>query len=146
MKIEVFALCDAATDYFGKLNMLGAFDSIWVKHMPAQHPHCAVALRIRFNPIEEGEHKLKINVVDADGQLLMPSMEGNLTIKMPPKSDSVVANVVLNIQGLKFAKFGNYSIDLAVDGRQEAALPLQVREVQHQATQQQMPGAMPGQG
>ncbi|NLE67000.1 MAG: hypothetical protein GX608_06210 [Lentisphaerae bacterium] len=146
MKIEVFALCDAATDYYGKLNILGAFDSIWVKQMPATHPHCAVALRIRFSPIEEGEHKLKINVVDADGKLIMPSMEGNLTVKRPPKSDSIVANVVLNIQGLKFAKCGDYSVDLAVDGRQEAALPLQVREVQNPAAQQNMPGAAPGQG
>jgi len=59
MNIELFVLCDAATDQQGKLNILGAFDSLWAQKVPVSHPQCAVALRIRFSKIEEGEHNIK---------------------------------------------------------------------------------------
>ena len=59
MHIEVFSLCDAATvDAGGKLNILGAFDTIWAANIPVVYPHFGVALRVRFNSIERGEHKV----------------------------------------------------------------------------------------
>ena len=36
-------------------------------------------------------------------------------------------NFIVNIQKLKFEKEGLYSIDIAVDGRQEGSIPLLVR-------------------
>ena len=42
MNIEVFSLCDAATvDVAGKLNVLGAFDTIGTGSMPTVYPQCA---------------------------------------------------------------------------------------------------------
>ena len=55
MRVEVFSLCDAATTDGGKLNLLGAFDAIWVKTMPVVHAQCAIALRVRFSRSERGE-------------------------------------------------------------------------------------------
>lgn len=60
MEVEIFALCDAATDYGGRLNLLGTFEQIRTKQFPAAHPHFAVALRIRFERIEEGDHPVRI--------------------------------------------------------------------------------------
>jgi hypothetical protein len=51
MTIQVAVLCDAATDYNGKLNLLGTFDTIYAPEMPMQHPQCAVAVRIAFDRI-----------------------------------------------------------------------------------------------
>lgn len=83
MRIEVFSLCDAATVEAGKLNILGAFDSIWVSAFPAVHPQCAIALRIRFDAIEKGEHKIVVNFVDADGKNVIPSAQGVITLTFP---------------------------------------------------------------
>jgi hypothetical protein len=58
VNVEVFALCDAATDSGGKLNVLGAFDSLQVGAYPTVYPHCAVAVRIRFRRIEQGKPSL----------------------------------------------------------------------------------------
>ena len=129
MDIEIFTLCDAATDNHGKLNILGTFDSIWSKQIPAIHPHCSVALRLRFYRIEEGEHKIKINIVNEDGQLIAPSLNAttNIQFNNNPES-SIVRNMAINIQGLKMEKYGDYAIDMAIDGRQEASLPLRVRK------------------
>lgn len=132
MNIEVIALCDAATESQGKLNILGTFDTIYAQKLPVVWSHCAVALRIRFNQIEKGEHKLKLNLVDEDGKPILPSLETGAKVVFPADFDSSAMNMVLHIQGLKLEKFGKYSLDLAIDGRHEASLPLYIRQSQTQ--------------
>ena len=61
MTIQLAVLCDAATDYNGKLNILGTFDTIFAQQFPAAHPQCSVALRVSYTKMEEGNHTLKIN-------------------------------------------------------------------------------------
>lgn len=126
MDIEIFTLCDAATESAGKLNILGSFDRIITRQMPAVHPHCAIALRVRFDRIEEGEHRVRINLVNDDGKPVFPGLDGNIGVKMPPDGQSVCANMILNLNGLKFEKAGQYSIDLAIDGRHEKSLPVYI--------------------
>jgi len=140
MEVEVFALCDAATDSFGKLNILGAFDRINGQQFPVVHPHCAVALRVRFERIEEGNHRVKINVIDADGKLVMPSFDGNIAVRFPEDVQSVSANLILNINGIRFERPGQYSIDLAIDGRQEKSLPVNVVLVKPPVSPEDLPG------
>ena len=55
MDIQIAALCDAATDSHGKLNILGTFDTINAGQMPAVHPQCSIALRLVFSKMEEGQ-------------------------------------------------------------------------------------------
>ena len=129
MNIEAFLLCDAATDQHGKLNVLGAFDNIFAKQIPATHPACAVAARIRFDRIEEGEHKVSILIIDEDGNPIGPKLDGSVNVRFKEKMDSLVTNLILNIQGLKFEKFGQYRIDLAIDGEIKAELPLRLTEL-----------------
>lgn len=127
MNIQVAVLCDAATDYNGKLNLLGTFDTIIAKQMPALHPQCSVALRIIFDKIEEGSHKLKMNFVDEDGRFVMPSIDLPIDVMIPGGAGFISRNFVINIQQLKFEKPGMYSIDVALDGRQEASIALCVK-------------------
>ena len=129
MNIEVFSLCDAATvDMAGKLNVLGAFDTIWSGKMPVVYPQCAIALRIRFEGFERGEHRVAVNFINVDGKHIIPSAQGASNINFPDGQRSQSANMVLNLQMLKLEGFGEYSIDLTVDGKNEASLPLFVRE------------------
>ena len=134
MNIEMIAFCDAATDSQGKLNILGAFDCIWSMQAPIMHAQCAVALRIRFDRIEEGDHRIRINVIDADGKSVMPSLNANMKVVFGIDQDSAVTNLILNIHQLKLDRFGPYAIDVAVDGRQETSLPFFVRQLQKPAS------------
>jgi hypothetical protein len=129
MKVELFAMCDAATDSGGKLNILGVYDTIAGPRAPLVHSRCAIVLKIRFERIERGDHKLKLNIVNQDGAPVIPSLEAPLSINFPDPSPSATAQLILDLHNLKFDKFGEYSIDLAVDGRQEASIPLFVRAV-----------------
>jgi len=132
MNIEAFLLCDAATEQQGKLNVLGAFDTIYAKQLPATHPACAIALRIRFEMSEGGDHPVKILVIDQDAKPAGPKLEGNVSVRIVEGMDSVVTNLILNIQGLHFEKYGQYRIDLTVDNQKTADLPFNVRKVPSQ--------------
>jgi hypothetical protein len=124
MEIEAALLCDAATDQNGKLNVLGAFDTAFSANYPMVLPHCAVAFRMRFSKVEEGEHRIRVRFADEDGRPVLPPLEAGVKVGFAPGQDSAVSNLILNIQGLKLPKPGSYAIDMAVDGRHEKSLPL----------------------
>ncbi len=130
MEIEVFALCDAATESGGKLNILGTFDRIAARQLPVLHSHCAVALRIRFERIESGDHRVRLNFVDMDGQPVIPPLDGQISMNISPEARSLCANLILNLNNLRLERGGEYSIDLAIDGRQVRSLPLFVSLVE----------------
>lgn len=130
MNVELFVLCEAATDQQGKINILGTFDSIHGRALPVIHSHCTVAVRLRFPKSEEGEHMIKINIIDEDGKPVVPPFEtkGNVRFGNIPRT-SIAVNMILNLQGLKFASFGEYAVDLSVDGKHIASLPLTVSKL-----------------
>jgi len=125
MKVEILTLCDAATvDASGKLNILGAFDRLNAAAEPITHPQCALAVKLRFERIEEGNKKIRVTFVNADGAPVMPPIDGTADVRIQGPESSGGVSFVLGIQQLKLPKFGEYSIDLAVDGRHEGSVPL----------------------
>ena len=130
MKVEIFTLCDAATtDAAGKLNILGSFDRLNAREAPVTHPQCALALKLRFERLEEGQKRIRIAFVDSDGASVMPTLDTTTQVQFRPDDSSATASLVLVIQQLKLPRFGEYSIDLAVDDRHEASIPLLVSPV-----------------
>jgi len=129
MDIEAFLLCDWATDQYGKLNVLGAFDTIYTANMPATHATCAIAARIRFTQIEQGQHHIKINFIDQDGNSIIPTMEHTLDVTIRDEDSSVIRNIILYLQGFKLKAYGDYRIDLSIDGKQASSIPFKVRRV-----------------
>jgi len=132
MTIQVAVLCDAATDYSGKLNLLGTFDTIYAPQLPAFHPQCSIAVRIAFDRMEEGQHKLAINFVDEDGAPIMPAMDVPVEVLFPSDATFISRNFIANIQQLKFERNGLYSVDLSMDGRELCSIPLAVKQIDKQ--------------
>jgi Family of unknown function (DUF6941) len=128
MRVEIFTLCDAATlDAAGKLNILGSFDRLNAREEPVVHPQCALAIKLRFERIEEGQKQIRILFVDQDGASVMPNVEATTQVQIQDNDSSATVSLALNIQQLRLPRFDEYSIDLAIDGRQEASIPLFVR-------------------
>ena len=127
MNIQVAVLCDAATDDNGKLNLLGAFDTIYTQQLPAVHPQCSIALRVTFSNQDEGNHQLRLQFVDADGRSIMPGIDIPLQVVLPGDSHFGTRNFIVNIQQLKFEEPGLYSIDVALDAEPQASIPLLVK-------------------
>ncbi len=131
MNIQVAVLCDAATqDSSSKLNILGAFDTIYAPQMPAVHLQCAVALRITFLPGDEGTRQLTLNFVNADGHSIMPAFPPiPIEVALPEDAHFVTRNIVVNIQQLQFAEAGAYSVDIRIDGQSVASIPLWIKNL-----------------
>ena len=128
MNIQVAVLCDAATNDNEKLSLLGAFDTIYARELPAIHPQCAVALRITFSSADEGSHELKLNFVDADGRSLTSGFPPiRLDVALPGDMHFGTRNYIVNIQQLKFEHAGLYSMDILFDGQVQTSIPLLVR-------------------
>jgi hypothetical protein len=129
MNVQVAVLCDAATDDNGKMNLLGAFDTIYAQQLPAVHPQCAVALRVTFAADDEGQHKLKLNFINADGHAIMPPIEIPVVVTLPDDVHFLTRNFIVNIQQLKFAEAGLYSVDVRLDDKSQASIPLLVKNI-----------------
>jgi hypothetical protein len=123
MDIEAFLLCDSATSQ-GKLNILGVFDTISSLKLASS----VLAIRIRFEKIEEGNHQITIHIIDEDGKSICPCPKWDIpvSVKVPNKLDSTREHFALHLPGLDFAKYGKYRIDLAIDGQLKGSLPLDV--------------------
>ncbi len=126
MIFHVAVLCDAATDHAGKLNILGAFDTIAGATFPLVHPHCTIALRLRFGPMEEGQHALRLVMIDGDGHEMLKPIELKMTVRIPQNGYFVSHNVVINLERLPFKTPGQYAVDIQLDGESQANIPLQV--------------------
>ncbi len=129
MDLQIGVLCDAATDNSGKLNILGTFDTIYTTQLPAVHPQCSIALRMSFNKVEEGAHKVRLSFVDEDGKPVMPNIDIPVDVRVPEDTIFISRNFIVNIHQLKFDNPGLYSVDIALDDRQVGSISLLVKKM-----------------
>lgn len=130
MKIEIFTICDAATDSYSKLNLLGSFDTIASPTAPVVHPACAIALKIRFDAADEGQHEIEFRLTDPDGKNVIAPLKGGMEAPKVGQMSSVSRNFILNIQHLSLPAFGEYAFEVRVDGTQRGQIPLYVLKAQ----------------
>lgn len=125
MQLEILTFCDAATDHAGKLNILGATDTIVVPAVPAVFPRCSIVMRFRMSRVEHGDHKVRLMIIDVDGHTVM-NMDGKMNIRMVAAMTSAM-NLIINVNNLELKEAGEYAIEVAVDGIQIGSSPLFVR-------------------
>jgi hypothetical protein len=128
VKVEILALCDFAVDYAGKLTIVGVFDELSAPEAPAMHRAWSIAVRLRFDKSEEGSKALRVSIVDAAGTLVMPYLDERLDVVVPDSHASCAMQLILNIGRLTFSHFGDYSVDVDVDGNRVASAALFVRQ------------------
>ena len=75
---------------------------------------------------------VKIDVIDQDGKAIVPRLDGRISVRARQDVGSSVVNLILNLQRLKFENYGEYRIDLAIDGEVKRDLPFTVRKPPNQ--------------
>lgn len=131
MNVEIAAICDAATDQDGKLNMLGVFDYIEAE-LPVVIPRCSAVFRIRYTRSEAMEHTLKVSVTEAqDDSELIPPLSKSVTFwPVPEKMDSAAVNLILNLNQFRISRGGKYLIRFRIDEfLVDSVLPLYIRDL-----------------
>ena len=125
--VNLAVLCDAANvSREGKLNILGEFDSIHASSFPLTYPTMVLVVRLEAHPTEEGDHALKLQLIDADGGDVVPPLVGEFTTGRPPFPGVPVrtAPIILQMHGVRFEQPGHYSFELLVDGHHLRSLAL----------------------
>jgi hypothetical protein len=117
MKVSVFTLCDFARAEGSKMNIIGTFNTVWSHQAPVVYPLCALAAILRFERIEEGPKTLRISFIDADGNSIMPTLTPQFNVQFTAAQSEATVQFALVMQQINLPRFGEYSIDLAVDGR-----------------------------
>ena len=125
MNLEIFTLCDAATVSGGKLNILGSFDTLSAHHFPCKHPLCAIAIRLRFDLGEEGEHSLQVHFCDPDMRPVMKPMAQPFNVKIVNDRSQTIMHI-WNLLGFELKEAGEYYFELKVDDATVCRLPLYV--------------------
>lgn len=124
MKVELFAIADYAANQGGKLTIVGVFDTLVGSQMPIVHPSCSIAIKLRFEKIEEGSKRIRLNLSDEDGRSVLPSIDIPIDVQMRDDQHTCTREIVANLNNLKLERPGEFSFDLAIDGRHEASIPL----------------------
>lgn len=123
MEIEIFTLCDYASDMNGKMVVVGTFDVIHSNVFPTQPPF-AIALRLRFSDKEYGNHKVNIFLFDEERKELA-KVDVDMIVNKPNIGNHSSINLAMNMSG-KFERPGKYSFELNVDGEFRSGLSFYV--------------------
>jgi hypothetical protein len=128
MKVLVAAVCDHSWVENGCLTLCRAFDSVNAVGFPFTLARISVGLRLLILKDEFGEHKLSIVLADQAGNKLMESLV-NMNFHPPQEYLPQAAfSFALNGQNITFPKAGDYSVNISLDGKTEASIPLYVRQ------------------
>jgi len=128
MKVIIAAVCDHSWVENGCLSVFRAFDRINAASFPLTLSRISVALRLLIGRSDYGAHNLMIVLADSGGKRLMNS---EIKINFQPPRNSIPETAfpfALNGQNIIFPKPGDYSVDILIDGKIEANVPLYVRE------------------
>jgi hypothetical protein len=128
MNVELFCICDfASTDAGGKLNIIGVFDSIRAKSVPAKHGPFSIAGKARFDPSEAGEKHFRVRFLAPDGADVFPAAEASISVTRSPDQKTASAQIALVVSGTQLPTFGQYSVVLEIDNTLAASVPLHVK-------------------
>jgi len=129
MEIELFTLCDFAEDMGnGKMVIVGTFDIIWATRMPATHPACSIAARIRVYQKDSGKHNLTISIKDSQGTQIVSPVEADFVAAITEEHESGVVSLTIGIGQLHLTTLGKHTVDLEIDGNIVKSLPFLVRQ------------------
>ena len=132
MEVSLALLADGANiSREGKLNILGIFDRINSPSLPAAHPQMQLILNLEADRSEaEREHKLEVELIDADGNKLL-GIEGRITFGPPPPGQRIRANHIIQLNNLQFGRFGAYEFKILINNEVRRSVPLYVNEVRN---------------
>jgi hypothetical protein len=133
MKITLAAIADyASISIEQKLHVLGVFDVIWASSFPCTHPTMFLVMR---TAVEYGDRssktELQIRLEHEDGQRLFEGKAEGEVGDIPP-GESVSANMIFQLNMMKFDRPGRYSVVITDIQKNEELhrLPLTLRQLQ----------------
>ena len=124
-------LCDYADTSGGKINALGiGFNTIHAPKVPATHRLFFVVLKLKAGITEAGAKSIEISLIDADGKHVIPKISGSLTFPEVQGVTETFTQIAVAFNNVKFPEYGEYSLEVVIQGIRVASLPLKVSPLQ----------------
>ncbi len=121
--VRLAALCDhALVAQDGKVSLLGIFRNISVSGLPAQHPRMYLVCILT---LPAGPHTVTVQLLRPDGAPSMPNPP-NISVQATAGQD---VNVIVELNNLNFAEFGEHQFLVDADGARATTLPLTVSQL-----------------
>jgi hypothetical protein len=130
MEVNFAFLCDYADQSGPKMTAIGiGFDTIYAKQVPAVHPLFFAVISLRFSSTEVGQKRVGMRLIDEDGGNVIPPMDTTMNILAPPPGFLYrTQRIALALQGVKFEKYGDYTVSWLVEGQEVKTASLKVTE------------------
>jgi hypothetical protein len=128
LEVSFAALADAANvSQEGKLNVTGIFTEIYVSQVPATHPWMVLVFMIEGDRSDaQAEHKMKLDLIDADGESVLPPIEGPIKFGGLKPGRPLRAPHMVNIANVQFKKIGEHELKIILNGEVRAAIPINI--------------------
>lgn len=129
MTLQSATVSDFASDYNGKLCLLGCFDTLCATVFPVVHPQCSIAVRLVFQPEDVGQHEFIVRCMDPTGTECMPPMPAPVEVSFTSNFIPFVSrNIIFTLQRVKFDRQGLYRWSVEHQGKTIATIPLRVTQ------------------
>ena len=128
IRIPLAVIADSANvSQEGKLNILGIFQCIGAKTAPATIAQIALVMTFEGERGDAiSEHPIKIQLVDAEGQVMI-NVESRLRFNMPPSGQhNVSAHQIFQFANITFPGFGTYDLNIFVNNEVRKSVSLSV--------------------
>lgn len=132
MNLEILAVCANAEVNNQGMRIDGVFDYIHCEAIPFTCPPFYIALRLRIEPLEPERGQIVFELVDPDGRRILGPIHKEYFV-LSVDGEGGIINSVFRCEGLRFERVGYYEVNVAVNGRMEGTLPLDVRRVAQNA-------------
>lgn len=126
LRLEMFTLCDGATEQDGRISLVGTYESIYAANFPCVLPQVTAVLRVRFWPQDGSVHAFRLVLTSPDGKPLVVLLDA-MTAMQPFSDDrSMACNVIARLQNVQIDAPGEHTFDFYVDDKLEGRLPVGV--------------------
>jgi len=131
MEVALALLADAGNiSQEGKLNVLGAFNIVFVPQFPGSIPRCCLILRFEAAVEEKGtQQQIELRFVDPDGRVLF-SFSSRLIVPADGPAGPVTLDAVIGVDGITFHGAGQHRIEISIDGQNKRNVEISVATVQ----------------
>jgi len=126
LRVEMFTLCDGATEQEGRLSLLGTYDVVHAAQFPCLLPQVTVVLRLRFWPHESRMHRLRLMLTGPDGETIADTLEIRAEFQPFSEELSSACNAIIRLPSVRIEEPGEYTLDFYLNGTIEGRLPVRV--------------------
>jgi hypothetical protein len=126
LRVEMFTLCDGATEQDGRISLVGTYDSIYAADFPFALPQVTAVLRVRFWPQDGCLHAFRLVLTSPDGKSLGVLLDAMANLQPFNDDRSIACNLITRLQNVQIEGPGEHTFDFYIDDRLQGRLPVSI--------------------